>query len=562
MSSIGFDNFRKFAKFPTIDLGDVTILVGGNNSGKSTLVKAFLLCVDNLRLMRMNDGGRNLFKFTKPIFRFDANEFHDVKVKTFSRAIHNKVVDSFDLNTLKDFKGLPTTITFRFSLGQFVFKFVVTGDRDKDLTTGEVNEISIEDEEAHIRFWANYDKHRMAYEVLNADGQEQFGLLSQLWHEYKDAKVALDKANDEGDLENITNLTTKLDKIVMQINSMSDRDDENQELTEEEILNIAEKFLKKNNPVKADYVLPLGILFDEVGENVVLNVISNIINFATTGINKPEKKKGQDPGEYMADLDTYDHLLSFQDAIKLDLDIIMKSRRDLEMLIYNLGVEYISAHSANQNTLYNTADRNDYIAQTVHEFYRERINAGESEHVFVRNWMQSFGIGVDFTINSISGEAYQVIIKDEDGTSVPLADKGMGAIQMMILLLRLATIIRRNKNASIPTTIVIEEPEQNLHPKMQSKLAELFEEMATRNNCTFIIETHSEYIVRKAQVLVREANYIDDSDLEEHNPFKIYYLPEDGSDRYEMVFRTDGCFENDFGEGFFDEAENLALKIL
>ena len=51
MNSIGFNNFRRFASFPEMDLGDITLLVGGNNSGKSTLVKALLLCVDNARLM-------------------------------------------------------------------------------------------------------------------------------------------------------------------------------------------------------------------------------------------------------------------------------------------------------------------------------------------------------------------------------------------------------------------------------------------------------------------------------------------------------------------------------
>ena len=40
MNSIGFKNFRRFQNFPEIDLGDITILVGGNNAGKSTLVKA------------------------------------------------------------------------------------------------------------------------------------------------------------------------------------------------------------------------------------------------------------------------------------------------------------------------------------------------------------------------------------------------------------------------------------------------------------------------------------------------------------------------------------------
>ena len=48
-NSIGFTNFRRFKNFPEIDLGDITILVCGNNAGKSTLVKAMLLMRDFLK---------------------------------------------------------------------------------------------------------------------------------------------------------------------------------------------------------------------------------------------------------------------------------------------------------------------------------------------------------------------------------------------------------------------------------------------------------------------------------------------------------------------------------
>ena len=103
MNTIGFNCFRRFVFFPEMNLGDITLLVGGNNSGKSTLVKAFLLCVDNLRLMRVNDlmTKQNPFaqslSFFEPVFRFDANEYgHDVKIKTFSRAIYNKRVEDYE----------------------------------------------------------------------------------------------------------------------------------------------------------------------------------------------------------------------------------------------------------------------------------------------------------------------------------------------------------------------------------------------------------------------------------------------------------------------------------
>ena len=40
MRQIGFKNFRKFENFPVIDLSPITIFVGENNAGKSTVVKA------------------------------------------------------------------------------------------------------------------------------------------------------------------------------------------------------------------------------------------------------------------------------------------------------------------------------------------------------------------------------------------------------------------------------------------------------------------------------------------------------------------------------------------
>jgi predicted ATPase len=50
--------------------------------------------------------------------------------------------------------------------------------------------------------------------------------------------------------------------------------------------------------------------------------------------------------------------------------------------------------------------------------------------------------------------------------------------------------------------LLIEEPESNLHPALQSKLAVFFVELANKYNKQIIIETHSEYIIRKIQYVV------------------------------------------------------------
>lgn len=265
-NTIGFSNFRRFANFQEIDLGDITILVGGNNSGKSTIVKALLLCVDNLIFMRMNDRrhgeSKSFLAFDKPLFRFDANEFHDVKIKEFARAIHNKPVEEADflslVNTKK--KALPTAMTFRFTLGQFHFTFVVSGNRDERSTTGNIERIVIEDKKSHVKYENDYQNHSMSYEVINTDFEEQLTLVKKLISDYRKAKKAFDIASEEGNLEAITNVTASLDKMRMQITAMLDRDSEDEELSEDEMLSIIAKNLFKNKPTKASYEMPLGIL--------------------------------------------------------------------------------------------------------------------------------------------------------------------------------------------------------------------------------------------------------------------------------------------------------------
>ena len=74
-----------------------------------------------------------------------------------------------------------------------------------------------------------------------------------------------------------------------------------------------------------------------------------------------------------------------------------------------------------------------------------------------------------------------------------------------------------------------------------------------------IILAHSEYLVRRTQVLVAEMN-LNDEELEKQNPFKVYYFPTEGLP-YDMKFLPSGRFDNKFGEGFFDEASASALTI-
>ena len=574
MNTIGFNNFRRFATFPEMDLGDITLLVGGNNSGKSTLVKALLLCVDKLKLMSSYTK-TNIFEFGAPKFRFDANEWHDVKIKTFSRAIHNKPVPVIDLGSDEEKTELPSEMRFVFTIGSFHFSIHVSGEREGDEVTGKVSYISIEDRGNMVKYDVSFKSHDMCYSVLGSTSERET-LIKRLYRDYKSAKEELEKLSDEGsDIAAISSQSEKVASLEKRIEEFINPDDNEfpEDFDYEQALR--QQFRKfhahEYTTTSWDY-LPLEFYYSQLNGNLLVDLIGNFIQFAKNpGAAAP--KDIEDPNEYGVAMQEYMRVQAAREDLKQEEDKIRKSQEDLKALLNSFKIEYITAHAANQNTIYNTADRNDYIAQTVHGFVRAKIARGQKEYAFVTDWMRKFGVGHDFDVISIDGEAYRVKIKDEDNSTVNLADKGMGSIQLMILFLRLATILREYEPQNIVAleesdqlrypTIIIEEPEQNLHPKVQSQLADLFLYLNKEYYCKFVVETHSEYLIRKTQVLVSKENFEDNSSMKENNPFKVYYFDGENKDKpyYSMEYRTDGKFSNEFGTGFFDTASNLAFEL-
>lgn len=108
--------------------------------------------------------------------------------------------------------------------------------------------------------------------------------------------------------------------------------------------------------------------------------------------------------------------------------------------------------------------------------------------------------------------------------------------------------------------IAIEEPEIHLHPKYQSLLADMFVEAYQKYNIHFIIETHSEYLIRKLQVLVA-----DKENALAPNDVSLNYVDkeENGiSHNRKIEILEDGRLSGSFGPGFFDEADSLAMDLM
>lgn len=237
----------------------------------------------------------------------------------------------------------------------------------------------------------------------------------------------------------------------------------------------------------------------------------------------------------------------------LQREIIKKM---LGALDNTIQCRYIETFSASHKKMLDSSQKDNYLAQVVKEYYATGLH---NKDVVVK-WLKEFQIGADFKIEQIDRELYKVKIKDMSGSWFPLAHKGTGSIHLFILLLQVALAQKKNGN----TMILVEEPEQNLHPALQSKLADLFCEvnMETEGKVRFAVETHSEYLVRRMQVITAENVYKGQKTIDEMNEiFKVYYFPEEGLP-YDMKFKENGHFERKFGPGFFDVAGSSFRSLM
>ncbi len=208
----------------------------------------------------------------------------------------------------------------------------------------------------------------------------------------------------------------------------------------------------------------------------------------------------------------------------------------------------------------------------------------------VSDWYRE-ALGYEIEIKSLGSEFYQICFKDvHKGVVNNIMDVGFGISQILPIVSQivessvdfLETDIEDFRGAEM---FIIEQPELHLHPAAQSKLADLFvgafsfskldylrgengaatdEELEEyikgfRNPCRFLIETHSEHLIRALQVMIADPDCILTSDM-----VKFYYVEsgEDGSVIREMKTNEYGQFLERWPKGFFDEAHVMSRKLM
>ena len=96
-------------------------------------------------------------------------------------------------------------------------------------------------------------------------------------------------------------------------------------------------------------------------------------------------------------------------------------------------------------------------------------------------------------------DPFQLQVKVRSGPHANIMDVGYGISQSLPILVDIMTA-----RPSEGRTFLLQQPEVHLHPRGQAQLASLFVEAFKKRGNRFLIETHSDYIVDRVRIAVRQ----------------------------------------------------------
>jgi hypothetical protein len=433
-------------------------------------------------------------------------------------------------------------------------------------------------------FFANYDssseEHGIAMEEYNRSQQEFLKKLREDFHKAERCNLF--------DTRNETNESSQSLQLLDWYNQVENQAFFDYYSTDANPIEQGKVDIKKNEKLYAYTVelenqwlltLKTGIKGKWSGNNVasIMDLFdranSNII-FEEIISTNPEKQVSQKL-----------NLFNVRRSTSKKTDIIFNQLlvKNIFNAIYKLNSEINDLIYIPPNRVKNYKSLNSYLDEDVTTTFIKRLNKIQYqdkyglpiEH-FINYWLSQLKLDTKLKIKTIDDLISLYSSKGTEDQSVN-SDLGYGIGQLFPLICLLSLY---NENYSLTNEelmidfgdsyipqfglgncFLIEEPEANLHPNYQSKLADIFIDAAWKFGHQFVIETHSEYMVRKFQYWVAKGK-IKPSDV------NIYYFDNRNDDERvndviikKININSDGSLSSSFGSGFYDETDNIALGI-
>ena len=559
-------NFRSFGEEGAdFELAPITVLTGCNSSGKSSLVKALLL----LSRLIGNESYNNPFQLDS--FVAVINDIRGDELSTSARELSLGGYDKILNNYSKNGKIELSYTTWSPILREVVHVVRVFEEDKKDpLKNGHMINVRIEKEDGTLIF--------NGFTGMSNDEEDAFGeeFVSSPQQSYRPETIR--KAINQLDsLSDYFSLRQEYDKNEKLLDALKIKDKHTMDSTLQRVKNSFAK--DKENLDKAK------IRIEENG--VPIDLCEELEN------------------EYLRERQWYQHSVAMDiirewSSIRKDsmedwrkeVHLAIRSNNEKEVKFLNFtaksllnpaflsNAKYINSASAEISRRY-SIDSGDKLNVALRLFLqrKKKIRGGVPDingmvftfpGDFITRWLKAFSVGDKVDICGAEEGQDVLVYLYKNGEKRLLADEGYGITQLFSLLLQIDNCMPGFIDVGVPgvpsiprnslSYICVEEPEIHLHPKYQSLLADMFVEAYQKYNIHFIIETHSEYLIRKLQVLVADK----ENELAP-NDVSLNYVDKDEngiSTNRKIEILEDGRLSEPFGPGFFDEADSLAMDLM
>jgi predicted ATPase len=553
IKKFGIGNFRVFKEMQEFTLAPITILTGTNSSGKSSLTKAIMLLKEsmiNSKLSRLNFNDPSLKLGS---FENNLNSGSSEKEMEFEIELWGGTIEKFPINSSEYYlanvelgeDGEPSTYKLRSKFKNSILEetsYWLNGQEKFSVTSEKINSNKLKHLHQRIILMNPHptlsSNPHPIYENLIFSEWKMFVEKDIVYSDHFNKLEAEIGINLFIDLKN--NIQNKIQSGILM--NATKYQENSLFINEYRVNNVFDFF----NCVK-EGIHEIGnhyphVNVDEFFGNKQLctynypysddSILGNFIDKITT--------------ETLLDY-KFEHVLETKlaDCIK-SISIPSIHEQVFEDKLENIF--YIPGVRLNQEIIY-TSKEYPIFYEMLQTLPNGKL---PTDIIFFKKWLVN-----EFKIVS-QVEDIQFILIEGYGFSVKISNErslyqvGYGITQLLPIILQVALLEN--------SVFIIEEPESNLHPALQSKLADFFIEASKTFNTQFIIETHSEYLIRKLQYLTAKKE-IKPRDTQLYYFYPPNEVPEGEKQVYPINIQEDGSLTKNFGKGFFDEAGILDLLL-
>lgn len=478
INSIGLHNYKAFED-ATIPIKPLTILLGANSVGKSSIIQMLMLLHQTAEEQGQYSSALKIYGNYVNVGAFE-NLFRDKDVsRPFSVRLEltSDEVDNLLRNCKIDFvRILKNTI--------YTTGFTSNRESQKNIKTRDDFQKYVVDFFSEIKHNLNKDNHLLSfirYRLNWSFDPQNDNNVDEVMRCYDFRNSISEKASSKFSIlfqfvEEKKQL--KIDKVVL---SFGD---------EYKLLEIDAS--KKNITINSDF---------ELTTQDYNHIIQNI-NFKNTIFDT-----FTDDSDSVVFLDDSEDI--FPDAVDKHkakstlvstfiLKVCRVMMKNLQNELYGDNINYVSPLRAHPKRYYMldkakmTISLDTLDGDAIAEVLKENKSLKEK----VNDWFSKFGFKIDVEVFK---EVIHQMHVSQNGLTLDITDVGFGISQVL-------PIIIQGFLSSEESITVIEQPEIHLHPKMQADLGDLFIDIVKSEEKQLIIETHSEYLLRRIRRRISEGN--------------------------------------------------------